>query len=206
MIFTKSLLVAALMAATASAHMHMVDPAPLGSKENKFTPAGAADSNYNAPLSASGSDFPCKGKLSLLSSDAGQPVASWAAGSSQSFTIGAGGAPHGGGSCQASLSEDGGKTWKVMKTYIGNCPAGLDGGNFPFTVPAGAKSGKAIFAWSWFNLIGNREMYMNCAAVSITGGSGGGLDALPDMFVANIGNGCSSNAEGSGVLDIPNPG
>jgi hypothetical protein len=156
MIFTKCLLFAALMAATTSAHMHIVDPPPLGAQENKFTPAGSADSNYNAPLSASGSDFPCKGKLSLLNSDAGKPVAEWAAGTEQSFTIGAGGAPHGGGSCQASISEDGGKTWKAMKTYIGNCPTGQDGGKFGFTVPAEAKSGNAIFAWSWFNMIGNR--------------------------------------------------
>jgi hypothetical protein len=49
-------------------------------------------------------------------------------------------------------------------------------------------------------------MYMNCAVVTITGGSGSGLSALPDMFVANIGNGCSSNAEGTGDLEFPNPG
>jgi hypothetical protein len=74
-----------------------------------------------------------------------------------------------------------------------------------FTVPADAPAGEALFAWTWFNQVGNREMYMNCATVTITGGSGGaGLSALPDMFVANVGNGCAT-AEGSPV-DIPNPG
>jgi hypothetical protein len=47
---------------------------------------------------------------------------------------------------------------------------------------------------------------MNCAVVTINGTGGSGLDALPDMFVANIGDGCESNAEGTGVLAFPNPG
>ena len=47
---------------------------------------------------------------------------------------------------------------------------------------------------------------MNCAAVTITGGSGSGLGSLPDMFVANVGNGCTSNLEPSGDLEFPNPG
>lgn len=28
-----------------------------------------------------------------------------------------------------------------------------------FTLPAEAPSGQALFAWNWFNRVGNREMY-----------------------------------------------
>lgn len=59
---------------------------------------------------------------------------------------------------------------------------------------------------TWFNKIGNREMYMNCAAVTITGG-GAGLAAPdhPRTFVAQIGtNGCSV-PEGAPV-EFPDPG
>ncbi|UKZ72447.1 hypothetical protein TrVFT333_000076 [Trichoderma virens FT-333] len=49
-----------------------------------------------------------------------------------------------------------------------------------------------MFAWTWFNNIGNREMYMNCAAVTIVNGkkrsSFASFTTLPDAFVANIGN------------------
>jgi hypothetical protein len=49
-------------------------------------------------------------------------------------------------------------------------------------------------------------MYMNCAPITVTGseGSTSALSALPDMFVANIGNGCSVS-EGTDV-QFPNPG
>jgi hypothetical protein len=41
-------------------------------------------------------------------------------------------------------------------------------------------------AWTWFNKVGNREMYMNCAPIKVSGGSGKGFEQLPDMAVANI--------------------
>lgn len=142
MVFLKSVLLAVLAGAAANAHMVMSDPKPI-----------ALDGDYSAPLKPDGSDFPCKGKLSQYT--AGSATTSWTAGAKETFSIAPGGARHGGGSCQASLSEDGGKTWKVMRTYIGNCPK-ESGGTFDFTVPAGAKDGEALFAWSWFNMIGNR--------------------------------------------------
>lgn len=60
---------------------------------------------------------------------------------------------------------------------------------------------------TWFNNVGNREMYMNCAVVTI-GGSGSKLKARalagPAIFLANIGNGCTT-ASGTDVV-FPNPG
>ncbi|KAJ1926567.1 hypothetical protein IWQ60_003683 [Tieghemiomyces parasiticus] len=51
-------------------------------------------------------------------------------------------------------------------------------------IPAGAPSGtKVIFAWFWNNMIGNRELYMNCAMISITGSAGGSIKGfLPALF------------------------
>ncbi|KAL2754839.1 hypothetical protein ACRALDRAFT_2107680 [Sodiomyces alcalophilus JCM 7366] len=186
--------------------MAMSDPPPIRHRSNPNIGPQDVDFDYVNPLSASGSDFPCKGHLDALSSPAGNPVATWQAGQQYSLTI-TGGAPHGGGSCQASLSYDGGRTFKAIHSWIGSCP-GLEGDStWTFSVPHDAPSAdRVIFAWSWFNKVGNREMYMNCAVVSITGGGGrrDGLSSRPDMFVANVGNGCTT-VDSRDVM-LPNPG
>ncbi|KAG8628093.1 hypothetical protein KVT40_003966 [Elsinoe batatas] len=81
---------------------------------------------------------------------------------------------------------------------------------FRFTIPEGVKSGQATLAWTWFNTIGNREMYMNCAAVNIQGGASdaSGLQDFPPMFVANlasVGGGTCRTTEMTNV-GFPNPG
>ncbi|KAL6919430.1 hypothetical protein FSHL1_003411 [Fusarium sambucinum] len=191
------------LAGLAQAHMEMISPAPFKSKEN---PHAGSDVDYSmtAPLEASGGNFPCKGYHSLFGTEAGASVADWEAGSQQTMKI-TGGANHGGGSCQASLSFDKGESWQVIHSFIGNCPA-AGTSSFDFKVPSDAPSGEAIFAWSWFNQIGNREMYMNCAAVTIKGGSkrASAMSNRPAMFVANVGNGCTT--EESSDLEFPEPG
>ncbi|KAK4214126.1 hypothetical protein QBC37DRAFT_284483 [Rhypophila decipiens] len=123
--------------------------------------------------------------------------------------------------------------WKAIYTLIGGCPAsaagnlpagspdpdgradgphcGNDSGTecmrtFQVPIPKGLKNGNATFSWSWFNKMGNREMYQNCAPVTITGGTEDSAfyDALPAMFAANIPGQCTTGPEG--VLNIPNPG
>jgi hypothetical protein len=122
--------------------------------------------------------------------------------------------------------------WRVIHTIIGGCPAQTAGNlqsgpadaqgrptgpecnndsgtdcvrSFNVPIPKQLKSGKATFAWTWFNHLGNREMYMNCAPLEITGGSNDDsfFNSLPQMFVANIPGECTT---GQGILDIPNPG
>ena len=190
-----------------SAHMELSWPPPLRSKSNPFT----TDIDYNmpSPLHADGSDYPCKGYLDLLGTDAAASVVTWQAGESYNMTI-EGGANHNGGSCQASLSFDGGETFTVIRSFIGGCPP-TGSSSWDFTLPADTPSAdNAIFAWTWFNQIGNREMYMNCAVISTEGGpnvkrqSPTGFSSRPEIFVANIGNGCST-IEGSDV-EFPNPG
>ncbi|KJZ75344.1 hypothetical protein HIM_05270 [Hirsutella minnesotensis 3608] len=192
----------------AHAHMEMTYPPPLRSKFNPFT----KDQDYDikSPLESSGANFPCRGALKLLNTPQGQAVVNWNASQKQKMTI-AGGAAHGGGSCQASLSSDGGKTWRVIHSIVGKCPTQGES-SFEFTVPADTPGGKKIFAWSWFNKVGNREMYMNCAVVNIIPVCASRkvdkpavpFESRPDMFVANVGNRCSTT-EGKDLL-FPDPG
>lgn len=206
MFFTKTV-VALLAAAPALAHMELTYPPPLRSKYNPYHDAATLDYSYTSPLDASGANYPCKGYLGDLTGPGGASVASFAQGGKYNFTV-QGSAVHGGGSCQALLSYDGGKSFKVLNTIIGNCPI-AGSGNFDFDVPSDAPAGSAVFAWTWFNNLGNREMYMNCASVTITGGGGAAKrgaswGSRPSNFIANVGNGCSTT-EGKD-LNIPNPG
>lgn len=78
-----------------------------------------------------------------------------------------GSATHNGGSCQFSISYDQGKTFAVLASIIGGCPIGSQ-----FTIPIPddlPSASKATFAWTWSNYSGNREMYMNCAIVDVSG-------------------------------------
>jgi hypothetical protein len=137
-------------------------------------------------------------------------------------------ATHGGGSCQISLTEDRAPskstTWKVIQSIEGGCPANVDGNMggdasaadptyFNFTIPEDFAAGKYTLAWTWFNRIGNREMYMNCAPVTITKSAAKRSPEIPvvekrtanypPMFVANI-NGCTTK-EGIDIR-FPQPG
>lgn len=187
------------MCALASGHMFLSSPHAIREKSNPNTKN--IDYDYTKPLSKEGADFPCKGYHTLLSTPEGASVATWPAGSQQSFKVG-GGADHAGGSCQAALSQDGGQTFRVMKSIIGGCPIARE---YPFTVPKEAKEGPALFAWTWFNRLGAREMYMNCASVTISGPGGQGMGPeYPLIFTANIKNGCGTVADFD--VNFPNPG
>jgi hypothetical protein len=130
-------------------------------------------------------------------------------------------ATHGGGSCQFSLSTDGKPTinsqWKVIRSIIGGCPTSqpgnLDGDELPdefsVTLPRSLPSGNYTFAWSWLNKQGNREFYMSCAPLTVTGSEEGtvetALGALPDMFVANLPSTECGTVEGFDFA-FPDPG
>jgi hypothetical protein len=169
-------------------HVQMTWPAPLRSKYNPSTPNNLIDYSIASPLSASGSNFPCKG----YQNDPDQlPAAHYTAGSTYNVTL-AGEATHGGGSCQLSLSYDKGQTFRVIKSMIGGCPKTL---TYDFTVPSYAPSGEALFAWTWQNKIGNREFYMDCAVVQIDSAEGGQqrrqdssetIDSLPGIWKADL--------------------
>ncbi|TVY42279.1 hypothetical protein LOCC1_G005942 [Lachnellula occidentalis] len=208
--YTAILAALALGSTGAMAHMEMSFPPPLRSKYN--TNAKNADYSMTSPLSGA-AQFPCKGYQTDMAdtSGAGASVITWAPGAKANFTV-VGGATHSGGSCQAALSYDTGKSFTVIQSYIGNCPM-TSGQNFDFTIPSDAKTGSALFAWTWFNKVGNREIYMNCASVTIGAASkkrtilserDTAFSARPGLFVANVDNGCTT-VEGTD-LSFPDPG
>ncbi|KAL6855262.1 hypothetical protein ACO1O0_006401 [Amphichorda felina] len=196
------------LAGLSAAHMEISQPPPLRSKFNDFTTD--VDYSMTSPLSQDGSNFPCKGYHSLLGTDQGKSVTTYTPGQSYQMTI-TGGTIHAGGSCQISLSFDQGSSWTVIHSYIGDCPAATGDTNYDFTVPNDTPAGDALFAWTWFNNLGNREMYMNCASVTI-GSSvqqtkrapSDPFSSRPDMFVANVGNGCTTTETKD--VEFPNPG
>ncbi|KAK6513932.1 hypothetical protein TWF506_008362 [Arthrobotrys conoides] len=195
---------------------------PLVSAHVKMTiPNVFASNKDNSPLDPNGANFPCKFPGGIGSRQS--PQDTYTPGVSGKFQL-VGGATHGGGSCQISITYDNPPTkdsvFKVVQSYEGGCPivnSGNLNGNaneglpeFNVQLPEGLKAGEAVFVWTWFNRIGNREMYMNCAPITI-GGSGSSdstFNSLPDMFVANI-NGAKNNActtkEGVDIV-FPNPG
>jgi hypothetical protein len=196
----------------ASAHMQMHDPFPINSQEDPAVPDNLKEYTYTSPLLADGSDFPCKGFHKQATSHVSKAI--YKAGETAGMTLNAPGAAHGGGSCQISLSYDNGDTWKVIKSIEGGCPITL---TYDFTIPTDAPSSDdVLLGWTWFNLVGNREMYMNCARITVEGSTPGrhrraqlagretALATLPDMFACNIGNGCTTK-ENQNVV-FPEPG
>jgi hypothetical protein len=207
--FTQAIAAAILaFSSVASAHMILENPKPFGNPNS-------------SPLNEDGSNFPCK-----FDGTYGATVTSmnnWEAGSTQEISF-IGSAVHAGGSCQFSFTTDKVPTkdsvWKVIHSVIGGCPkAGIAGNiepadagghgadKFPITVPKDTPNGQLTFAWSWFNKLGNREMYMQCAPVTISGGADDvkAMGSLPDMFVANVPNTTCITEPGKD-MSFPNPG
>lgn len=131
-------------------------------------------------------------------------VTTWSAGGTYNYTT-TGSATHGGGSCQLTMSYDFGKTWQVIYSIIGGCM--VEGSTIQFTLPKDAPSGEAVFSWNWFNQMGNREMYQNCAIINVVdGGSGLSPSVYPTPFVANAGvNDCTTIANTDAVFPEPGP-
>ncbi|KAH7079532.1 hypothetical protein FB567DRAFT_124068 [Paraphoma chrysanthemicola] len=209
--FSNALALLAL-AASASAHMTILNPVPFGQATLNSSPLGPGD-------------FPCKQRSGVY--DITQ-MNQWNAGTTQVVSF-KGSAVHGGGSCQFSITTDPEPTdksqWKVIQSVVGGCPSNVTGNlpsgshddltaaTFPVTMPSDIPDGRYTFAWTWINKVGNREFYMNCAPVQVGSGSGkastasaaSALGALPDMFVANLpATECSTKENEDFVY--PNPG
>ncbi|XTI86147.1 lytic polysaccharide monooxygenase [Cenococcum geophilum] len=58
-----------------------------------------------------------------------------------------------------------------------NLVANIDGNGAAYTL-----------GWIWFNKVGNREIYINCALITVTGGGNDNsvIEKLLDIFIANI--------------------
>lgn len=194
----------------------MVDPVPYNS-----------DPSDNSPLQADGSNFPCKITGDYTVTEENYMVK----GETQSMTF-QGGTTHGGGSCQISITSDrapsNSTTWSVIMSIEGGCMDETESDSNigtsasmvtpfspNFTIPDSIEAGEYTIAWTWFNRIGSREMYMNCAPITITESSSSkkrsesaavekrSSEEFPPLFIANI-NGCLTEE----MYDIrfPNPG
>ncbi|ETI24548.1 hypothetical protein G647_03917 [Cladophialophora carrionii CBS 160.54] len=217
-VFSKSaaFAITALLAVAADAHMIMRTPVPYGKSTLN-----------NSPLDGGGADFPCKQRPGVYDAEGASNVA--AIGEPQTLSF-IGGATHGGGSCQVALSTDLQPTkqskWMVIKSIIGGCPDAFPGNlngdasstesaTFQYTIPEGIAPGDYTIAWTWFNHIGNREMYMNCGPMTVTAAKkkryapapkvSKRQASFPDIYVANIDNKQCQTPENVDLI-FPNPG
>lgn len=189
------------------AHIVLQNPVPYGNSTLN-----------NSPLQSSGLDFPCKLRAGVYELT---QMNYWIAGEAQTVSF-LGSATHGGGSCQFSVTEDLQPTkaskWKVLHSVVGGCPASVDGNlpensagqglaTFNVTLPSSIPNGNYTFAWTWFNRAGDREMYMNCAPISVSSNESDTdlLDTLPDMFLANLPSTTCSTVENFDYA-FPDPG
>ncbi|KAI9297410.1 hypothetical protein K502DRAFT_347123 [Neoconidiobolus thromboides FSU 785] len=178
--FIKSLLVIIFLS-TSFAHMEVSYPYP---RYSKFSPyyksIGMVDYSNLAPLGSMDrfdKPYPCKGYPK------GPVQASFKAGDTIKLTM-TGGAIHDGGHCQFAISYDQQK-WVVIKDVFTRCM--LDTLNFDIPIPVGARPAKnATLSFNWINNVGNREWYMNCIDIEITGGNPSGTITGPELLVANL--------------------
>ncbi|WPG99356.1 lytic polysaccharide monooxygenase [Acrodontium crateriforme] len=203
--FSAMALVATSLIAPSTAHLTMNSPVPFG--VDTLTKSPLANAKPGSPES----DFPCKQRpgvydiTTMNNMKVGEPQL-------LSFD---GTASHGGGTCQISVSLDpepsANATWKIIQVFEGGCPTNLNGNSathpFTYTIPNNFPNGRATLAWTWFNRIGNREIYMNCAPITVTGGSESleYYDSLPDMYVINLPTSECSSVEMTNQK-VPNPG
>jgi hypothetical protein len=188
------------MAPSVTAHMIMAEPKPFGSPNN-------------SPLDPLGSDYPCK--MGASASTANAPMNEFKVGQNSTLSF-SGSAIHNGGSCQLAVTTDTTPTkdskFKVIYSIEGGCPGVEQGApaTYSFQVPEELPNGQAVFAWTWFNKVGNREIYMNCAAITVSGGKDDtkAFEGLPDMALANIAVGTGANCKTSESNDytFENPG
>ncbi|CEI66317.1 hypothetical protein FVEN_g4297 [Fusarium venenatum] len=216
--------IAALAASFASAHVIMVEPHPFNLDTEPL---------YQTwPLSAD-LPFPCQGRtqhteqVTKVTAGKTQTVKFWGSavhgGGSCQFSVAYG-----------EEAPDDPSKWHTIYSIIGGCPAEAEG-NIPTTetdphgrengpecgndtgkectkqfnipIPKDMKNGPAIFAWTWFNKIGNREMYMVCSPIEVVGGTDDNtfVDSLPPVFRANIPGECTTGASGR-VINFPEAG
>jgi len=161
----------------ASGHIRMTQPIPYGTPDT-------------SPLQASGSDYPCK--LQQVDGFNAPTVTDLHVGSTFHVAF-YGTAVHNGGSCQFSLTKDrqpsANSSFKTIYSILGGCP-GLNGQTttYDIPVPSEVPNGDYSLSWSWYNNIGNRELYMNCAPVRVSGSSASDSDfeSLPNMALYNL--------------------
>ncbi|KAG0050210.1 hypothetical protein BGZ83_005012 [Gryganskiella cystojenkinii] len=211
--FTAAVLVLGTMMASATAHMALLYPTPRGGYGTKqyngrvHTWIGYHDSKWTQK-------FPCGGYAPgpVTNMKAGQTVNVRFLASSMSqsqiqkqpkptskshqFSQ----ARHGGGTCEFSLSYDGGKTYHLIGRYTKSCPDAYY--QWPVKIPANVPScntkNKCLFVWSWTADI-LPQYYHNCADIRLTGVKHGKLPKSSIAVVDFKGRKTGVTAKGDGV-------
>lgn len=180
----------------ASGHIRMTQPTPYGTPDT-------------SPLQASGSDYPCK--LQQVDEFNTSTVTDLKVGSTFHVAF-YGTAVHNGGSCQFSLTKDrhpsAKSSFRTIYSILGGCP-GLNGTTtYDIPVPSEVPNGDYSLSWSWYNNIGNREMYMNCAPVRVAGSNASGSDfeSLPNMALYNLADYNTCKTVETYDVEFPNAG
>ncbi|KAK9722483.1 hypothetical protein K7432_002637 [Basidiobolus ranarum] len=156
--------------------MEMKSPPARHSVFSKFYRNHDPDWDITSPLGGKRT-FPCQGYKK------GPIQGSYKAGQSIPVEI-VGPNTHKGGHCQFSISYDD-KKFVVIKDVMHTCLT-KSGTKFSIKIPSlSPPSNNATLAWSWINAEGNREYYMNCADIRITGGKKDGHVKGPELLVAN---------------------
>ncbi|KAJ2001516.1 hypothetical protein H4R26_004092, partial [Coemansia thaxteri] len=189
----------AALAALVAGHVSIINPcprySPVGENCPALPPGQSLDTGSNA-INGPISSVQLGGTMPLCrhTTPYATPSAKWTAGQSVTIKFNPSAAIHSGGHCEFSMSYDNGKTFAVIHRelqycFLGSKPASLTNTaailSYTFNLPADLPSSDtAVFSWSWVNASGNREYYMNCADVSISGSSSGSFTG-PQMVVAN---------------------
>lgn len=181
----KYLLYVIMLAELVSCHISLVNPCPRYSPVAKNCPAlpegekmDTSPWAINAPISSitlkEHHDL-CRHKKPFP-----KPAATWKAGQEITVEFNPHRVTHSGGHCEFSISYDNGKTFAVIHQELKYCfyskpPTTINNDGdvlkYTFKLPKDLpESNKAVFAWTWVNASGNREFYMNCVDVAITGG------------------------------------
>ncbi|KAI7834001.1 hypothetical protein BX661DRAFT_139911, partial [Kickxella alabastrina] len=167
-----------------NAHISLSKPCPrfseyCGKTSNLPSGVSTLDGNINQPIGSATTgvylEF-CKTSKEWVNT-----VDTLTAGSSYQVTFASHAVSHSGGHCEFSVSYDSGKTFVVIHQelrycFVGKKPSAITNEvsvfSYTFDIPSDLPSSdRAIFAWTWVNASGNREFYMNCADVEITGSS-----------------------------------
>ena len=77
---TYLIILCSLLASNVVAHIAMKEPPPINYKTNPYYNPSEADYDYTAPLTPSGSNYPCRGMLKYLGTSVAQSVRTYAPG------------------------------------------------------------------------------------------------------------------------------
>ena len=191
--------IALVLSTLTNAHLIMENPVPFG-----------VDTLDNSPLeNAWPGNYPCKQRPGVYKTTKTNQMT---VGEPQKLSF-SGSASHGGGTCQLAVTLDLEPTpnsiFKIIHVFEGGCPTSGTSGTdaFTFTIPSVVPSGSAVFAWFWNNRIGNREAYMNCAPIEVSGGASDpqSFESLPNLYRVNLPSSDCEGPEGSDVR-VPHAG